>query len=57
MQVHVRMVQQKRPHRLGLVGRKVVGDHVNLSSLRLCGHDVAEEFDKRRAGMPRHVWP
>ena len=54
VEVDGRMIHQERPHRLGLVRRQVVGDHVNLPSLRLAGDDVAEERDKRRAGMARH---
>src|SRR5262249_50382297 len=51
--VDVRMLQQKRAHGLGFVGRKVVGDHVNLPALRLRGDDVAEERDERGAGVAR----
>jgi hypothetical protein len=52
--MHVRMIQQKRPHGLGLVGRQIVSGDVNLPPLRLRGDDVAEEFDKCRAGMSGH---
>ena len=48
------MIQQKGPHGLRLVGRQVVGDDVNLSSLRLRRDDVAEEFDERGAGVSGH---
>ena len=34
------------------MGGQVVRDHVDLPSLRLAGDDVAEEVDKRRAGVP-----
>jgi hypothetical protein len=51
MEVHVRMLQQERADRLGLMRREVVGDYVNLPPLGLTGHDVAEEFDKRSAGV------
>ena len=52
MQMHVRMLEQKRPHGLGLVGREVVGDDVDLPLLQLRGDYVAQEFDKGRTGMP-----
>jgi len=54
MQVHVRMIQQKRSDGLGFVRRQIVGDDVNRPALRLRGDDVAEEFDKGGAGVPRH---
>ena len=54
VKVHVRMLDQDGTDRLGLVRRQVVRDHGNLTSLRLRGHDVAEEFDKRGVGVPRH---
>ena len=54
MQMQVRMVQKKRADRLGFVSGQVVGDDMNLSSLRLRGHDVAKEFDKRGTGVPGH---
>lgn len=39
------------------MGRQVIGDHVNLSPLRLAGHDVAEELDKGGARVPRRRLP
>ena len=51
MQMDVRVREEKGPHGLGLVRRQIVGNHVNLSSLRLRGHDVAEELDKGGTGM------
>lgn len=48
------MFKEKRPHGLGLVGRQVVGDDVNLAPLRLRGDDVAEQFDERGAGVSGH---
>src|SRR6266508_3414955 len=54
MQPHVRMREQEGAHGLGLMRREIVGDHMNLSPLRLTGHDVAEKVDKGGAGVPRH---
>ena len=54
MQPHVRMLEQEGAHGLGLMGREIVGDDVNVSSFRLTGDDVAEEVDKGGAGVPRH---
>ncbi len=54
MQSHVRMREQEGAHRLGLMGREIVRDDVDLAPLRLTGHDVAEELDKGGAGVPRH---
>ena len=54
VQVHVRMVEQERADRLGLMRGQVVRDDVNLTALRLRGQDVAKEFDKRRARVPRY---
>src|SRR5262245_16289308 len=54
MQVDVRMVQQKGAHRLRLVRRQVVRDHMNFTALRLAGYDLAQEVDKRGAGVARH---
>ena len=54
MQGHVRMDQQERPDRLGLVRRQVIGDDVNLASPWLAGDKVAEELDERRAGVAGH---
>ena len=54
MEMDGRMIQQKRPHGLGLVGRQVVRDHVNLPALRLRRDDGPEEFDERGAGMSGH---
>lgn len=42
---------QEGPHGVGLVGRRVVGDHVNLTRLRLTGDDLTEEPDRRGAGV------
>jgi hypothetical protein len=57
MQPHVRMLKQERAHGLGLMGREIVGDHVNLAALRLRGNDLAEEVDKRGTGVTCTVWP
>src|ERR1700726_2348123 len=54
MQPNVRMREQERANGLGLMRREIVGDHVNLSPLRLTGDDVAEEVDKGGAGVSRH---
>ena len=54
MQPHVRVREQEGANGLGFMRREIVGDHVNRSPLRLTGHDVAEEFDKGGAGVPRH---
>ncbi len=54
VEMDVRMVQQERAHRLRLMGREIVGDHVNLAPLRLAGHEVAEKFDKGRTGVAGH---
>src|SRR5688572_23458344 len=54
MEMYVRMLQEERAHGLGLVRGEVIGDHVNLTSARLAGGDVPEEFDKRGARVPRH---
>src|SRR6202047_2683314 len=54
MEMDVRMIEQKRPDRLGLVSRQVARNDVNLPPFRLRGDDVAEEVDKRGAGVPRH---
>src|SRR5262245_19435555 len=35
-----RVLQKKRSHRLRLMRREVVGDDVNLTALRLRGHDL-----------------
>ena len=51
------MIEQKRPDRLGLVGRQVIRDDVNRPPRRLRGDDLAEEFDKRGAGVPGHGLP
>src|SRR5918993_3384387 len=45
VEMDVGMVQQERANRLGLVRGQVVGDHVNLLSLRLAGYDVTEKRD------------
>ncbi len=42
MQLHVWMLQQKRPHGLGLMRRQIVGDDVNLAPLRLRRDDLAD---------------
>src|SRR3954447_22153608 len=57
MELDVRMIEEKRSDGLGLVGRQVIGDHMNLPPLRLRGDDLAEEFDKRGAGVPGHGLP
>ena len=54
MQVNVRMREQEGTNGLCFMRREIVGDDVNLSPLRLTGHDLAEEFDKGGAGVPRH---
>ena len=38
---------------LGFMCAQVVGDDMNLSTLRLAGDDLAEKVDKLGAGMPR----
>src|ERR687897_751046 len=50
----VRMREQEGPDGLGLVGRQIVGNHVNLTPSRLTGDDVAEEVDKRGARVAWH---
>ena len=55
VQMHVRVLEQKCPHGLCLMGGEIVGDHMNLSPLRLTGDDVAEKVDKGGAGMPRRT--
>ena len=54
VQAHVGVRDQDGPHRLRLVGREIVENHVNLAPRRLTGDDVAEELDKGRAGVSRH---
>ena len=51
VEMHVRVVEEERANRLGLVGGQIVRDDVNLESFRLTRHDVAKEFDKRGAGV------
>src|SRR5262245_34533889 len=57
VQMHVWVLQQEGADRLRLMGREIVSDHMNLSTFRLRGDDVAEKFDKRRAGMTRNRLP
>ena len=54
VEVHVRMVQQERPNRLGFMSRQIVGDDMNVTTVRLRADDLAEEIDKRGAGVARH---
>src|SRR4249920_179167 len=54
MQPHVRMREQEGAHGLGLMGREIVGDDVNVSSLRLTRDDVTEEVDKGGTRVARH---
>ena len=52
------MREQEGAHGLGLMGREIVRNHVNLAPLRLAGHDfLTEEVDQRRAGVSRHRVP
>lgn len=51
------MLDLKRAHRLRFVGRQIVNNHVNLLPERLVRHDLAEEFDKRGAGVARYRLP
>jgi hypothetical protein len=38
--------------RLALVSREVVGDHMDLFAARLIDHDVGQEGDELRGGVP-----
>ena len=57
MQVDVRMREQEGTDRLRLMGREIVRNDVNLSPLRLTGHDVAEESTKAALVCRGTVWP
>lgn len=46
------MFSQKLRRLLGLMGREVVGDHVDLPTARLVGHDVGEEGNELCRGVP-----
>ena len=52
MQVHRRVGLQKRDDSSGLVGREVVGDHVNLLTGGLIGHKVRQKGDELFRGVP-----
>ena len=45
VQPHVRMFEQEGAHGLGLVGREIIRDDVNLAPLRLSGDDISQEGD------------
>ncbi len=52
--VDIRILLEKIANSLCLVGRKIVGDHVNLLSLRLMGNQFFEEGDRLCAGVAAH---
>jgi hypothetical protein len=54
MEPHVGMRDQERPYGLGLVRGEIVENHVDLATLRLTGHNLAEELDEGGARVPRH---
>src|SRR5690349_11300876 len=54
MQTYVGVRDQEGPHRLRLVRREIVENHMNLAPPRLTGDDVSEELDKGRARVSRH---
>jgi hypothetical protein len=49
--VNVRMRFQEIVNLPGLVGREVIGDHVDLLAARLVHDDVGEERDELRGGV------
>ncbi len=51
VQLNLRMRDQEIFDRLSLVRQEIVGDHVDLFSVRLVDHDVGEESDELRGGM------
>src|SRR5262245_30236542 len=54
MQMDVRMLEQEGANGLSLVRGQVVGNDMNLSSLRLAGDNVVEKSDKRGTRVMRH---
>src|SRR5262245_31773627 len=54
MEPHVGVRDEERPNRLRLVRGEIVENHMNLATLRLTGHNLAEELDEGGAGVPRH---
>lgn len=52
MQVHRRMGLQKLGDPTGLVGREVIGDHVQLLTGGLMGHQVCQKGDELFRGVP-----
>ena len=53
VQVNLGVRRQEVLDRCALVGREVVGDHVDLFAARLVDHDVGEERDELGGGVPR----
>ena len=51
--MNVDMGGQEFVNVLGLVGREVVGDHMNFLTLGLVGHDVGEKRHELSRGVPR----
>ena len=52
VQVNLRVLLDEPSDLIGLVGREVVDDHVDLFAPPLIDHDVGEEGDKLRRGVP-----
>src|SRR4026208_1576312 len=54
VQVDAGMRLEESLHTLRLVGGAVVDNHMNLTSGRLSGDEVAQELDERRTPVARH---
>jgi hypothetical protein len=52
MQVRIRMLSQEPLHLVGLVGREIIEDHVNVLLGWLMGHEVGKKSDELGRGMP-----
>ena len=53
VEMHFRVSREELLHPLGLVGRKVVGNEMDLLAARLIGDQLSEEGHKLLAGMAR----
>jgi hypothetical protein len=57
MEMDFGMSREELLHALGIVGRKVVGNEMDLFATRLIGDDLGEEGNKLLAGVTRGSFP
>ena len=53
MEMHFGVSHKELFHPLGLVGREIIGNEMNLFAARLVGDHLGEEGNKLLAGVPR----